>query len=124
MAQAHGTARVKRTSVPLRSTHSVLSYRGALRYWPGSSVFVRRYRSFRKWARIFGSYAQGEATGASDIDVVVDKGASRYLAVCGFSEDLYRATGKLPDVYDISELTDGPFRETVLREANDENTLV
>ena len=77
-------------------------------------------------ARLFGSYARGEATENSDIDVVVDKGPCRHLAVCGLAEDIHRATGKTPDhratgktpdVYDISELREGTFRDTVLREA-------
>lgn len=68
-------------------------------------------------ARIFGSYARGEATPLSDIDVLVDKGDARYLAICALSGDIYDATGKLPDVYDITELNEGPFKDTVLREA-------
>ena len=67
--------------------------------------------------RVFGSYARGEATPASDIDVIVDKGSSRYLAICALSSDIYEATGKLSDVYDISELDEGPFKNEVLREA-------
>lgn len=68
-------------------------------------------------AKLFGSYARGEATESSDIDVIVDKGPCRHLAVCGLAEDIHRATGKTPDVYDISELKEGPFRDTVMREA-------
>ena len=68
-------------------------------------------------AKLFGSYARGEATENSDIDVVVDKGPCRHLAVCDLAEDIHRATGKKPDVYDISELKEGTFRDTVLREA-------
>ena len=59
----------------------------------------------------------GEATPDSDIDLLVDKGGARYLSLCGLSGDIYQATGKLPDVYDISQLKDGPFRDEVLREA-------
>lgn len=68
-------------------------------------------------ASLFGSYARGEATPESDIDLVVDKGPARYLALCGLSGAVYDATGKLPDVYDISQLEPGPFRDEVLREA-------
>ena len=68
-------------------------------------------------AKIFGSYARREATGASDIDVLVDKGPCRHLAVCGLAEDIFEATGKTPDVYDISELREGTFRDTVMHEA-------
>ena len=68
-------------------------------------------------ARLFGSYARGQATPLSDIDVLVDKGDARYMAICALSGDIYDATGKLPDVYDITELNEGPFKDEVLREA-------
>ena len=68
-------------------------------------------------ARVFGSYARGEATPDSDIDILVDKGSARYLALCGLSGAIYETTGKVPDVYDISQLDQGPFRDRVLKEA-------
>lgn len=68
-------------------------------------------------AYLFGSYARGEASGTSDIDILVDKGKARALAVCGLANHVYQATGKLTDVFDISELDQGPFRESVLRDA-------
>ena len=68
-------------------------------------------------ARVFGSYARGEATADSDIDLIVDKGAARFLALCGLSGAVFDATGKLPDVYDISQLEDGPFRDKALGES-------
>ena len=68
-------------------------------------------------ARVFGSYARGEATPDSDIDIIVDKGSSRYMALCGLSGAIFEATGKLPDVYDISQFKQGKFRNEVLREA-------
>lgn len=70
-----------------------------------------------RWARIFGSYARGDANGESDIDVLVDRGACGFLDICSLADDIYRASGKLSDVYDISELDDGPFRDAVLAEA-------
>lgn len=69
------------------------------------------------WVCLFGSYARGDATGQSDIDVLVDKGDARYLAVCGLADHLYRKTGKMVDVFDITELKPGVFRDTVLEEA-------
>ena len=77
--------------------------------------FVRS-RDFAS-AYLFGSYARGEADGTSDIDVLVDKGNARALAVCGLANHIYRATGKLADVFDMSELDQGPFRDSVLRDA-------
>lgn len=68
-------------------------------------------------AHLFGSYAKGEADGTSDIDILVDKGEARALAVCGLANHVYRATGKMTDVFDIRELDQGPFRDSALRDA-------
>lgn len=70
-----------------------------------------------RWARVFGSYARGEADGMSDIDILVDRGDCGFLDLCSLADDIYRASGKLTDVYDITELREGPFRDEVLREA-------
>jgi len=64
-----------------------------------------------RWARVFGSYARGEADGASDVDVLVDKGDNGFLALGGLAERIWDATGKRPDVVDVSQLLPGPFRE-------------
>ena len=69
------------------------------------------------WARLFGSYARGEADGSSDIDLLVDKGPARFLDLSDLAGEIYDRTGKLADVFDISELKDGPFRDSVLSEA-------
>lgn len=69
-------------------------------------------------ASVFGSYARGEATPDSDIDVLLYGGdAFRHFNVFAVAEDLHEASGKRVDVYEISELDDGPFRDAVLREA-------
>ena len=68
-------------------------------------------------AHLFGSYARNEASGTSDIDILVDKGDARALAVCGLASHVYRATGKMTDVFDICELDEGPFRDSILRDA-------
>ena len=39
------------------------------------------------------------------------------LGIFGVAEELSRASGKRVDVYEMSELDPGPFRETVLKEA-------
>ncbi len=69
-------------------------------------------------ASLFGSYARGEADATSDIDLLLigEKGF-RPLGVFGMAEDLHRISGKAVDVYEISELDEGPFRDAVLREA-------
>lgn len=70
-----------------------------------------------KWARLFGSYARGSARGYSDIDVLVDRGDNRLLALGGVAQEILEQTGKSADVFDISELLPGPFRDAVLEEA-------
>ncbi len=58
-----------------------------------------------------------EADGTSDIDILVDKGNARALAVCGLANYVYRSTGKMTDVFDVSELDQSSFRDSVLRDA-------
>lgn len=69
-------------------------------------------------AMLFGSYARGEADESSDIDVLLyGKAGFSPLGVFGLAEDLRKKTGKSVDVYEISELDEGPFRNAVLSEA-------
>ena len=69
-------------------------------------------------ARLFGSYARSEATPASDIDILIDGGQNfRPLGVFALAEDLREMSGKSVDVFELSELNEGPFRNNVLREA-------
>lgn len=71
-----------------------------------------------KDAKLFGSYARGEANASSDIDILLTRGPGfRALDVFGVAEEMHRATGKQVDVYEESELEPGSFRDTVLREA-------
>lgn len=68
--------------------------------------------------QLFGSYARGEATADSDIDVLLRKNeGARVMNVFGVAEELHCASGKDVDVHEISELNDGPFRDTVLADA-------
>lgn len=69
-------------------------------------------------ARLFGSYARGTATKNSDIDLLLEGAPGfRPINVFGVAEDLHRASGKQVDVFEVSELKDGPFKEAVLSEA-------
>ena len=71
-----------------------------------------------KGAWLFGSYARNEATPASDIDVLVEGGQGfRPLSVFSLADDLCELSGKKVDIFEVSELDDGSFRDTVLQEA-------
>ena len=71
-----------------------------------------------EYALLFGSYARGEATEESDIDVVVFGGNQfRKSNIFAFAEDLREMTGKAVDAFEICELDPGtPFYESVMRE--------
>lgn len=67
---------------------------------------------------VFGSYGRGEAEPDSDIDIVVEGGEGfRPLSVYAFGEDVRAATGRRVDVFETSEIDEGPFRDRVLAEA-------
>ena len=69
-------------------------------------------------ASLFGSYARDEADASSDIDILlVGNPGFRPLNVFGVAEDLQRLSGKKVDVFELSELDAGPFRDAVLRDA-------
>lgn len=58
-------------------------------------------------ALLFGSYARGEATPDSDIDLIVYGGERFYPAdIFAFAEDLFELTEKRVDVYEIHEIDD------------------
>ena len=67
---------------------------------------------------LFGSYARGDATPDSDVDVVVFGGASfRKMNILAFAEDLRQMTGKEVDAFEICELDENtPFYRTVMNE--------
>ena len=69
-------------------------------------------------ALLFGSYARGEATASSDIDVIV-VGGERFRArdIFAFGEELRQRTQKDVDAFEIREVNVGtPFYENVMRE--------
>ena len=69
-------------------------------------------------AILFGSYARGEETMESDIDVIVVGGADfRARYIFAFGEELRQLTQKDVDVFEIRELNkDTKFYENVMRE--------
>ena len=64
---------------------------------------LKKYKADR--ALLFGSYARGEATPTSDIDLLVFGGADFHPTdIFALAEDLYSMTGKQVDVYEIREI--------------------
>ena len=64
---------------------------------------VRKYNASD--ALLFGSYARNEATPESDIDVIII-GGDRFILtdVFAIAEELYEASGKNVDVYEMGEI--------------------
>ncbi len=77
---------------------------------------LARYHA--EYALLIGSYARGEATEDSDIDVVVFGGSQfKKTDFFAFAEDLRELTGKDVDAFEICEVNVGsPFYEAVMRE--------
>ena len=79
-------------------------------------TLLSRYHA--DYALLFGSYARGEATPDSDVDLVVFGGEGfKKTNIFAFAEDLRALTGKEVDAFEISEVDkDTPFYESLLRE--------
>ena len=76
------------------------------------------FRYHAEYALLFGSYARGDATEDSDIDVVVfgGEGFSK-RDIFAFAEDLRELTGKEVDAFEICEVNVGtPFYDAVMKE--------
>lgn len=77
---------------------------------------LKRYHA--EYALLFGSYARGEATPESDIDIVMI-GGKNFVPhnIFALAEDLREMTGRDADVFEIREVNTGtPFYESVMRE--------
>ena len=71
-----------------------------------------------EYALLFGSYARGDATPESDIDMIV-VGGERFIArnIFALAEDLRELTGRNADVFEMREVNKGtPFYESIMRE--------
>lgn len=79
-------------------------------------ALLKKYHA--EYALLFGSYARGEATASSDIDLVVVGGANfRARDIFSFGEELRQLTHKNVDAFELRELNVGtPFYETVMQE--------
>ena len=77
---------------------------------------VRKYNASD--ALLFGSYARNEATPESDIDVIII-GGDRFILtdVLAIAEELYEASGKNVDVYEMCEIKVGsPLYRSIMAE--------
>ena len=79
-------------------------------------ILLERYHA--EYALLFGSYARGDATPDSDVDVVVVGGPGfRKTNILAFAEDLRILTGKNVDAFELCELDEGtPIYNAVMRE--------
>ena len=79
-------------------------------------ILLVRYHA--DYALLFGSYARGEETLDSDIDVVVCGGVNfKKSNIFSFAEELREMLGKNADVFEISEVNKGtPFYENLMKE--------
>lgn len=77
---------------------------------------LARYHA--EYVLLFGSYARGDATEDSDVDVVVFGGPHfKRTKFFAFAEDLCELLGKNVDVFEISEVDEGTsLYETIMRE--------
>ena len=71
-----------------------------------------------EYAFLFGSYARGEETEDSDIDVLVFGGEHfKKINIFAFAEELRQMTGKEVDAFEICEVDRStPFYDNVLKE--------
>ena len=79
-------------------------------------TLLTRYHA--EYALLFGSYARGEETPDSDIDVVVFGGERfKKTDIFAFAEELREMLGKDADVFEIGEVNkDTPFYDNLVRE--------
>ena len=82
----------------------------------GILPILRKYRA--AGAILFGSYARQEATGGSDIDLVVIGGEQfDPTDVFCIADELYRTLGKNVDIYELREINeDTEFYRTIFAE--------
>ena len=79
-------------------------------------LLLQKYHA--EYALLFGSYARGEATPESDIDIII-VGGERFTPrnIFALAEDLRELSGRSADVFEIREINHGtPFYETVMKE--------
>ena len=80
------------------------------------SSLVKKYNA--EYAILFGSYARGEATRESDIDIIIVGGTNfSALDVLAFGEELRELTDKKVDAFELREVEQNTeFYQNILRE--------
>ena len=79
-------------------------------------TLLERYNA--EYALLFGSYARGEETPDSDVDVIVFGGEHfKKSNIFAFAEELRQMTGKDVDAFEICEVNkNSPFYDSVMEE--------
>lgn len=79
-------------------------------------VLLERYHA--EYALLFGSYARGEQTPQSDVDVIVFGGKEfKKSNIFAFAEELRQMTGKEVDAFEICEVNpETPFYDSIMKE--------
>lgn len=77
---------------------------------------LERYHA--EYALLFGSYARGDATPESDVDVIIVGGKDFVPRnIFALAEDLREMTGRSADVFEMREVNIGtPFYDSVMKE--------
>ena len=77
---------------------------------------LKRYHA--EYALLFGSYARGDATPDSDIDIIIVGGKDFVPRnIFALAEDLREMTGRNADVFEMRKVNTGtPFYESVMKE--------
>ncbi|HIW85784.1 MAG TPA: nucleotidyltransferase domain-containing protein [Candidatus Eubacterium faecipullorum] len=77
---------------------------------------LARYNA--EYALLFGSYARGEETDESDIDVLIFGGENfKKSNIFAFAEELRNITGKNVDAFEICEVDRStPFYDNIIKE--------
>jgi len=79
-------------------------------------TLLRKYHG--EYALLFGSYARGEATPESDIDVII-VGGDGFLPrnIFALAEELREITGRSADVFEMREVNPGSsFYDSIMKE--------
>jgi len=77
---------------------------------------LKKYHA--EYALLFGSYARGEATPDSDLDLII-VGGSHFAPrdIFALAEDLRELSGRNADVFELREVNVGtPFYDNLMRE--------